>query len=422
MSKNLLQKLSGQYHAWDARLVAISKNIRILSSIQWPIAVQQKFLQEFNPKTKVLPEIHYKPLKLPREKSVLQEIIHGVSLDDPVGRFIQRTAASYLLASEMLEQAGTVAFGELSQELYGKPADQLLHQSCSHLDLANRILETTKDFTKACAVTEAETCILPETVRAAIEAAAESMFPDNSIEVVLDPSLLSKAAAGAERIRVRSATCFSHYDIQQLIQHECYVHSLTAINGRRQPHLQSLSLPAPRTTMTQEGLAVFSEFVTHSIDVNRLRRIALRVKAVDLGLSGADFWEVLNFFLGEGVPQREAFQSASRVFRGGCVDGYSVFTKDCVYLSGLNEVHIFLQKAIQDGKIHYPEYLFAGRLTLGDLVDFEELFEIGYLAPPAHLPQWVSARPSLVAYLLYASLIGAVDVQSVSLESFRSIS
>ena len=45
-----------------------------------------------------------------------------------------------------------------------------------------------------------------------------------------------------------------------------------------------MSLGSPRTTKTQEGLATFAELITSSIDLARLRRIALRIPAVHMGL------------------------------------------------------------------------------------------------------------------------------------------
>ena len=62
----------------------------------------------------------------------------------------------------------------------------------------------------------------------------------------------AKAAAGATRIRLRSATNFSSYDRQQLVEHEAFVHSLTALNGREQPHLKSLARSSPRTTTSHQ--------------------------------------------------------------------------------------------------------------------------------------------------------------------------
>ena len=50
-------------------------------------------------------------------------------------------------------------------------------------------------------------------------------------------------------------------------------------------------------TKTQEGLAVFSELITGSIDVDRMRRISDRVVAIQMSIDGADFIEVFRYFL-----------------------------------------------------------------------------------------------------------------------------
>ena len=108
------------------------------------------------------------------------------------------------------------------------------------------------------------------------------------MRIVIDARLTSKAAAGATQIRLRDATCFSSYDLQQLLQHEAFVHSLTALNGRAQPKIKSLGLGAPRTTGPQEGLATFAELVTGAIDIDRMKRIALRVVANRISIDASD--------------------------------------------------------------------------------------------------------------------------------------
>ena len=143
------------------------------------------------------------------------------------------------------------------------------------------------------------------------------VFTRHQVRVVLDPKMASKAAAGPKRIRLRDETCFSRFDFGQLLQHEVLVHTLTALNGMEQPNLGSMGLGAPRTTATQEGLATFAELVTGAIDLSRLKRIALRILAVNMGLEGADFMEVFRFFLESGQEESESYHSTVRVFRGG---------------------------------------------------------------------------------------------------------
>ncbi|MCB0346659.1 MAG: DUF1704 domain-containing protein, partial [Bdellovibrionales bacterium] len=247
-----------------------------------------------------------------------------------------------------------------------------------------------------------------------IRLALDVTIGEHEVDVVVDPQLVSKAAAGAERIRIRGSTCFSLLDVKQLVEHEALVHTLTLTNGRKQKHLRCLGDGSPRTTKTQEGLALFAELITNAMDVSRLRRISARVKAIDMALGGADFVEVFKYFIDIGQTPMESFYSAMRVFRGGDVRGYVAFTKDTVYLEGFLMVHSFFREAIEAGNYLYPHYLFAGRLTTEDVVLLEELFEDGTISMPQYEPQWVKNRSSLMAFLVYSSFLRELQPTSQS--------
>ena len=183
----------------------------------------------------------------------------------------------------------------------------------------------------------------------------------------------------------------------------------------RRDLLKSLGLGAPRTTRTQEGIAVLAELITNSIDITRLRRVALRVIAVKMALDGADFIELFKYFLHEGQSEEESVRSAQRIFRGGAVKGGVVFTKDAVYLQGLLEVHTFLRVAIRDNRPGLVRNLFAGRLTLADALRLEPLFESGWLAPPSYMPRWAADLRRLSAMMAYSAFITNVKLEKVYL-------
>lgn len=215
---------------------------------------------------------------------------------------------------------------------------------------------------------------------------------------------------------LRDATCFSEFDLEQLLQHEVFVHSLTALNGRAQTNLTSLSLSAPRTTATQEGLATFAELVTGVIDINRMERIALRIKAIQAALDGADFFDVFRLFLDYGQPETESYSSAVRVFRGVPLTGGHAFTKDAVYMRGLIEIHTFFRWALKSGRIDLIKQLFVGRLTLPDLLRFDADPNESVINPPVYLPPWVSKTNGLTAYLAFS-----VFANNISLEGLSSV-
>jgi uncharacterized protein (TIGR02421 family) len=179
-----------------------------------------------------------------------------------------------------------------------------------------------------------------------------------------------------------------------------------------------LGLGAPRTTRTQEGIAVMAELITNAMDLNRLRRIALRVLAVKMALDGADFIDLFKFFLDAGQSDIESFRSAQRIFRGGDVKNKVVFTKDAVYLQGLFEVHTFLRLAIRDNKPNLVRNLFAGRLTMGDAIRLQQQFENGWLKPPAYMPMWASDLRRLSALLAYSAFVANIKLEKVTLNRF----
>src|SRR3546814_5712037 len=80
-----------------------------------------------------------------------------------------------------------------------------------------------------------------------LQSELDRYFGERVVAVELDPDMIAKAAAGARRIRLRTSAQYTDYDHHQLLQHEAFVHSLTALNGREQAVLGSLSLASPRS-------------------------------------------------------------------------------------------------------------------------------------------------------------------------------
>src|SRR3546814_19806273 len=67
-----------------------------------------------------------------------------------------------------------------------------------------------------------------------LQSELDRYFGERVVAVELDPDMIAKAAAGARRIRLRTSAQYTDYDHHQLLQHEAFVHSLTALNGREQ--------------------------------------------------------------------------------------------------------------------------------------------------------------------------------------------
>ena len=399
----------------DEALVKASRKIKVLNALAWPADAEEKFLASWRKGNPQLPNIHLQVPDVSDNVRYLDGLVQQCDQQDPVEKFLAETALSYSHAGRMLMHVGMPDFTKYSTLLYGRPDAVYKLQGLTAVDSAKFFLEVTDNLLGNAHIQPTETDISAQDFAGWLKSEVDEFFEHDTVEVVLDPNMSSKALAGATRIRIRGSAIFSQLDKDQLLYHEAYVHTATQLNGKKQTNLKSLGLGAPRTTRTQEGIAVMAEMITNAMDINRLRRIALRVIAVKMALDGADFIELFTFFHQAGQTPEESTKSAQRIFRGGAIKGGVVFTKDAVYLQGLLEVHTFLRVAIRDNKPGLIRNLFAGRLTMADTLRLESHFESGWLLPPTYIPKWASDLRRLSAMLAYSAFISNIKLDKIYL-------
>lgn len=398
----------------DADIVEASKNIKVLSKLTWDSTVQQTFLNGVAAGNLTLPTPTYPAIDLSQNRDKLATCIKALQGDDePLRRYLHATASSYHTLCLLLEAIGTAELTTHSVSLYGSPTDSISSGNVNNLEAAKHFLEVSQSYRQSTNLDEADYCLSAEVLASEMRKRLDDVFEPGLVSVEVDPKMVSKAAAGATRVRLRGGTSFSEYDLEQLLQHEAFVHSLTAINGNRQTRFHSMGLGSPRTTGAQEGLATFAELVTGVMDINRLERLALRVVGIDHALQGADFIEVYRFFLASGQSELESFSSAMRIFRGVPVTGGAAFTKDVVYLHGLMEVHTFFRWAMQHKKLSISRNFFAGRMTIGDVVRLDPLFTEGILDAPQFLPPWMVRSNGLAGYLAFSVFANKITVEAL---------
>ncbi|MDA1195386.1 MAG: flavohemoglobin expression-modulating QEGLA motif protein [Planctomycetota bacterium] len=403
--------------ALETELVEATKGLRILGAISWPRGPVEEFLAGWRVGSPRIPQVTISPPEgLAAVLQATDAVLARAPRDHPLGDLIWKTAWSYHTAARMLDSMGTLAFTERSIELYGRPDKNRTRQNWSDLDAAEFLLEKSAGLLSSAVIDDVNPDMSAEDLAARMRALIDPIFVDDPIEVVIAPDLVSKASAASTRVRLREDARFSLLDLDQLFEHEVMVHSATMISGKRQPHLQILGLGSPRTTRHQEGLATFAEIATGSMDLARLRRIALRVRAVSIALNGGDFLDVFKMFLGEGQSEEESAQSAMRVFRGGDPRGGAVFTKDGTYIAGLFEVDMFLRVAARDNRPELIHRLFSGRLTLGDTVALSPLYDSGLIVGPRYVPTWASDLRRLTATMTYSAFVNLVDLDNLVLE------
>jgi uncharacterized protein (TIGR02421 family) len=410
------------YADLDRRMLAAARSINILPTVAWPASLEQRMIAAYDQGRYALPEVHYvRPdLSQARAELVAVEREAQASLGgDPIGDYLCRTAASWRIATEMLEAAGSSGVTAPSIALYGRPGDAIPGSQKSNLDAARYFVELSDELGADLLADDVCMDIPAETLRVDLGRTLDEFFGPGRIVVEVDPELTAKAAAGATRIRLRGGASFSEYDRHQLLAHEAFVHSLTALNGREQPLLASLARTSPRVTATQEGLAVFAELMSGAIDIARLKRISLRILAIDMALNGADFVEVYKYFRHCGQGAADSFHSAQRVFRGVPLTGGAAFAKDNVYLSGLLTVHTFFRWAFKQQRMDLLRYLFAGKLALHDVITLQPHFAAGTLKPPRWLPPWMQHVHGLAGKLAFSLFVNGIHMGQVQADELN---
>ncbi|MBK8924340.1 MAG: DUF1704 domain-containing protein [Crocinitomicaceae bacterium] len=380
--------------------------INILRNIAWSNEIEKEF---FRNKAQKLPQVEYAPYN---SKPVIDELKKARALfggNDIIDNWADRIANKLESSALLLENRGTNEFFTHSKNMYGCPKDILPDGQSTALDLAKHFGELFEHVRNFDLGAPPQACVLPTTLADEMQKAVQTMFGNEGPKIVMDDSISSNAIAGRRRIAINPEACFTDKDIQQLIEHEVYIHVATSINGHHQDKIKILGAGHCGTTETQEGLAVFSEFITGCIDLERTRRLSDRVLATQMVIDGADFIELYRNYLDKTDDKQKAFDSAKRVFRGGNIQGGAPFTKDIVYLEGLVRVQNFLSVVVGAGKFEYIDLLFCGKLDLSDIPALKLMDEMGLIVKPKFLPPWIRDKRFLLTHLTYSSFLSGTD-------------
>ena len=393
----------------SSKLFEISKEVKILRYLSWDESVRYKF---FRSKSLKLPEVEYPPFEFEGLIENLQSL--GNSFGDTIyDKWLQTKANDILSSIKLLKACGTQSFFRKSKEIYGSPSFVLRDGKTSTIDLAKKFESLIDLYLENSPKSFQTNIISVDDVKKEIEKRINPVFGSISPVVLIKDQLSARATASSKRIRLRKDATFSNKDVDQLVNHEAFIHVATTLNGKLQKNIKILGAKYGSITKTQEGLAVFSEFITGCIDVNRMYRISDRVIAIQMAIDGADFIEVYRFFLKRAGKKIQAFEDARRVFRGGVLSGGAPFTKDIVYLDGLVRVHNFFRSAILRGKKDAIEVLFSGKVDLDDIPILIQMKKDGLIQKPKFFPEWVTDMNYLVSYFVFSNFVGKMDYDSV---------
>ena len=390
----------------SAEILEAQRPIRVLRALAWPDEVEQRF---FAAGARELPRPTYRVSPdLGPSLERFRALAGRLAGQSEIERFLRDTCASMATAARMLASVGTKEFYFHSVELYGRPASLSSDRHTTNLDLAQHFDQVIAGFAPPLEAVDQPTIPAEEAVATLRQRFGE--FFGREIKVSLVDGQVANASASAEEIKLKRGAMFSARDLRQIEFHEGHVHMATALNGRAQPVTPFVAVPSPRTTSSQEGLAVLTEFLTQSTSLPRLRRLSDRTLAIQMAEDGADFLDLYRFFLGRGHDEETAFDSARRVCRGGLVEGGAPFTKDVCYLDGLMRVTNFLRIALVKGHSQFVRLLFAGKLAIDDVPLFGRLLREGLVREPTFMPAWAQDLAYLTAFMAYAAFLGESDL------------
>lgn len=162
------------------------------------------------------------------------------------------------------------------------------------------------------------------------------------------------ALSTSKTLVVKKNRKFSDNDLKILANHEIGVHMLTAFNAINQP-LRIFQHGFSNNTLTQDGLAVFSEYMSDSLSLKRMKELAYRVLASDSLIKGYSFSDTFDLLYSQYKLDKEtAWSITLRAHRGGG------FTKDYLYLSGLKKVYDYYSSGKDMG------LLLTGKVSIED--------------------------------------------------------
>ncbi|WP_324719149.1 flavohemoglobin expression-modulating QEGLA motif protein [Salinimicrobium sp. HB62] len=172
-------------------------------------------------------------------------------------------------------------------------------------------------------------------------------------------------ALNSRELVVKKNRKFSDNDLKILSNHEIGVNMLTTFNGLDQP-LRIFSNGFANNYSTQVGLGIFSEYMSDSLSLKRVKELAYRVLAADSLIKGYSFSDTFDLLFSQYKLDREtSWLITLRAHRGGG------FTKDHQYLPGLKKIYDYFSSGKDMG------ILLTGKVALEDVELIKSLQQKG---------------------------------------------
>ncbi|WP_158978424.1 flavohemoglobin expression-modulating QEGLA motif protein [Cellulophaga sp. L1A9] len=358
-----LQRANESLFEIDANLNRLVKKIELLSYLN-PLNTEkekQRFFASKYTEDPILkyPKIKFHPYKLHR--MLFSQRLERIT-DQKVQKLYQDIIYYYSNMAQCIQTIGEPKkFYYNSLRLYGTPTEKDVQN-------AQFILHHSNEAERA----DMEKIYSPDDAKAYFD--EFSKLYDFPLNIKLSTAIAADAMVSnsTQTLLIKKNTKFSKNQLLTLANHEIGVHLVTTYNGIEQP-LKIFSNGFPRNVETQEGLAVFSEYMSGALTLERLKTLAYRVLASDSLIKGYSFSDTFDLIHGSyKLNRNDAFNITMRVHRGGG------FTKDRLYLSGLKKIY----KRHQRGE--GMDTLLTGKVTMDYEADIVNLQNLGLASPITH--------------------------------------
>ena len=342
--------------ALDHDLFTLMNGIEILSAVS-PTNYNEQKANFFKRHYSIEPQFAYKSSMLNAfqlKRQLFNLAVEKVE-DVDLQRIYEDVILSYVDKIDQIQTVGSQDFLYNSLRYFGEPTEKDLSNATFILHLPN-------------SDDDEEKRVDANGIQAIMAEFAKQQ--GYQYDLVIDDNMIANALVNKSTVKINSAASVPEIEAHALAHHELGVHLVTTINARNQP-FQVLSLGCPVNTMTQEGMAILSEYLAGHLTIKRLKVLALRVLAVESMIKEKSFRTTFMMLKEQlGVEKNMAFAITARVYRGGG------FTKDYLYLRGFHEVlHAYEE---QDGFLN----LLCGKTALMHLPQINRLVEKGILNPP----------------------------------------
>jgi uncharacterized protein (TIGR02421 family) len=354
-------QISQELIEFDSEFYNITKTINILNAVN-PTNFDQQKRTFFDSHFSIEPEFTYEGSKLDvfaTKRRLLNLPLEKV-VDEDLTNIYSDTIDSYLDKVDQFNSIGTHDFIYDSLRYFGEPTQKDIGNAKFILHLPGNLNEENEEI-----------LAFEEIKKILIQFAENNNLPYN---LRIEENMIANALVSGNTIKLNKNAKLSVSDTNALAHHEMGVHLVTTLNARQQP-LRILEIGNPLNTMTQEGLAILSEYLSDNLTIKRLKILALRVVAVQSMIKEKSFRKSFSLLKEEyGASNDIAFSVCSRIYRGGG------FVKDYLYMQGF---HKMLNAYENEPNFNL---LFAGKTSVDYLPQISRLIDRGIL----HKPQYVS--------------------------------